>query len=93
MTEEKLTLQGNGVVVLEQTMRDVTPGDSLGLAINPHYAAEEDRWDRAAALLGSDGRCALGRVSRGCREGFLSFRRTLPTASTLTSPVFSRSLD
>ena len=38
MTEEKLALQGNGVVVLEQTMRDVTPGDSLGLAINPDYA-------------------------------------------------------
>ena len=36
-----------------------------------------------AAPLGSDGRFALGRIATGCREGFLSFRKTLPAASTL----------
>ena len=36
-----------------------------------------------AAPIGADGRFALGRISTGCREGFLSFRRTLPAASKL----------
>ena len=36
-----------------------------------------------AAPIGADGRFALGRISTGCREGLLSFRRILPTASKL----------
>ena len=38
------------------------------------------------ARLGFDGTFARGKISMACREGFSSFRRTLPTASKLKRP-------
>ena len=48
--------------------------------------AEEDRWDRESGTNWSRWEIRPWQnLKTGCREGFLSFRRTLPTASKLKS--------
>jgi PAS domain-containing protein len=45
--------------------------------------ADEDRWDREGAPHGCGGRFVRGRIPTGYREGYLSFQKTLRTASML----------